>query len=161
MRLLEIKFPWQSLTVMLNTLLVPYGTPDRIENPTFPLPVKDDVRPFPEDFALRGLLWSDGYYPDQWFSNDKIDDEEKYLEVASMTDDRKERILWLACRVASAGSWIYYDRNSRQFSTSPIEEPTPASRSSTFASATTIETVDRSETWATAEGEIGDASDEE
>ena len=159
MRLLETKFPWHSLTVMLNTLLVPYGTPDRIENSSFPFPVKDDVRPFIEDFAMRGILWSDGYYPDQWFSNDKIDDEEKYLEVASMTDDRKERILWLACRLANAGSWIYYNRDSRQFSTSPIEEPTPASRSSTFASATTVGTVGRSETWATVE--VEDVSDEE
>jgi hypothetical protein len=105
MRLLEAKFPWQSLTVMLNTLLAPYRTPERIEDAKFPLPVKDDVRPFTEDFALRGILWADGYYPDSWFSNDKIDEEEKYHEVASMTTDRKERILWLAHRVASGAKW--------------------------------------------------------
>jgi hypothetical protein len=164
MRLLEKNFPWQSLTLMLNTLLAPYGTPERIEASTFPLPIKDDVRPFTEDFALRGILWADGYYPDTWFSNDKIDDEEKYLEVASMTDDRKERILWLACRLASAGSWIYYDKANRRFSTSPIEvltlesvPPPLDSRSSTFASATSI---DRAETWPPALPDMDDGSDD-
>jgi len=122
-RYLETNFPWQLLTDMLNTLLATYPTLHRIEDTKFPLPVKDDVRPLPEDFALRGLLWADGYYPESWFSNEKIDDEEKYLEVASMTDERKERILWLACRLASAGSWIYYDGQTRRFSTSPIEPP--------------------------------------
>lgn len=48
---------------------------------------------------MRGLLWADDYYPEKRFPNDKLDDEEKYLEVASMTaDERKERILWLAVR---------------------------------------------------------------
>jgi len=158
MRLLETNFPWQSLTVMLNTLLAPYNTPERIEGADFPTPVKDDVRPFTEDFALRGILWADGYYPDTWFSNDKIDDEEKYLEVASMTDDRKERILWLACQLSKAGSWIYYDRSSRQFSTSPIEVPALDSRSSTFASTTSI---DRAETWPPTLAKIEDGSEDE
>lgn len=121
MKLLEASFPWQSLTVMLNTLLAPYSTQARIESTDFPLPIKDDVRPFPEDFAMRGLLWADGYYPEKWFANDKIDDAEKYLEVASMTDDRKERILWLACRLSSLGDWIKYDSDSRKFSTSYIK----------------------------------------
>jgi len=112
------------------------------------LPIKDDVRPFTEDFAMRGLLWADGYYPEKWFANDKIDDEEKYLEVASMTDDRKERILWLACRLASLGGWIFYDGDSRRFSTSPFDQP-HISRSSTIASATTVA---RSETWPPVEG---------
>lgn len=148
MRLLEASFPWEALTVMLNTLLAPYPTPSRIESTEFPLPIKDDVRPFTEDFAMRGLLWADGYYPEKWFANDKIDDEEKYLEVASMTDDRKERILWLACRLASLGSWIFYDGDSRRFSTSPFDQP-HISRSSTIASATTVA---RSETWPPVEG---------
>ncbi|KAI9046980.1 hypothetical protein LZ554_009055 [Drepanopeziza brunnea f. sp. 'monogermtubi'] len=88
MDLLAPYFPWQSLAVMLNTILAPYSTPARIESSEFPGPIKDDdIRPFPEDFAMRGLLWAENYYPEKWFTNDKIDDAEKYLEVASMTDD--------------------------------------------------------------------------
>ncbi|PVH68442.1 hypothetical protein DL98DRAFT_631152 [Cadophora sp. DSE1049] len=116
MKLLRASFPWQSLAVMLNTLLAPYQTPARIESTDFPLPIKDNVRPFPDDFAMRGLLWADGYYPEKWFANDKIDVSEKYLESASMTDERKERILWLACRIASLGGWLQYHNESKRFS---------------------------------------------
>jgi len=72
----------------------------------------DEFRPFPEDFALRGLLWADNYFPEEWFTHEKIDEEEKYHERASMTDERKERILWLACRIAKAGPWITYNGTS-------------------------------------------------
>src|SRR5208282_3650126 len=105
---------WEPLSTMLNTLLGTYETRARIENEKFPFPEKDDVRPFPEDFALRGLLWTENYFPDQWFTNEKIDEEEKYHERASMTAQRKERILWLACRIASLCSCILYD--GQQFS---------------------------------------------
>ena len=122
MKLLETSFPWQSLAVVLNTLLALYPTPARIESTDFPLPIKDDVRPFPDDFAMRGLLWADGYYPEKWFANDKIDVNEKYLESASMTDERKERILWLACRIASLGDWLKYDSESKRFSVPLLED---------------------------------------
>ncbi|KAK1996463.1 hypothetical protein LX36DRAFT_682387 [Colletotrichum falcatum] len=46
------------------------------------------------DFAQRGLLCVDKYYPDDWFTA-KLDDNDKYWEVASMTDKRRERCLWL------------------------------------------------------------------
>jgi hypothetical protein len=39
------------------------------------LQIENNIHPFTEEL---------------WFANDKIDDEEKYLEVVSMTDDRKE-----------------------------------------------------------------------
>jgi hypothetical protein len=110
MRYLQADFPWDLLSIILNTLLASYGSPSRIENDKFPLPEKDDVRPFPEDFAMRGLLWTEGYFPEEWFTNEKIDEEEKYHELASMTADRKERILWLGCRIAAnCGHALNYD----------------------------------------------------
>lgn len=112
MDLLQEDYPWDLLAIMLNTLLTQYKTPSRIEAEQFPLPAMDEFRPFPEDFALRGLLWADNYFPDGWFTHEKIDEEEKYHERASMTDERKERILWLACKIAKAGPWISYDGTS-------------------------------------------------
>ncbi|KAK2624696.1 hypothetical protein QTJ16_005889 [Diplocarpon rosae] len=125
-QLLAGSFPWQALTIMLNTLLAPYSTPDRIESTSFPLPIKDDVRPFPEDYAMRGLLWAENYYPEKWFFNDKSDDAEKDLEVASMTDERKERILFLACRLASMSDSLHYDGSSKRFSASVPCAESPA-----------------------------------
>ena len=114
MELLEVEFPWELLTVMLNTLIVSYSATERIESEEFPLPEKDDKRPFPEDFAMRGLLWAENYFPEAWFTNEKVDEEEKYHERASMTAQRKERVLWLACRIAQRGPWISYSK--RHFS---------------------------------------------
>lgn len=47
--------------------------PSQIENDKLPSPERDDARPFPEDFAIRGLLWTEAYFPEQWFTNEKIE----------------------------------------------------------------------------------------
>ncbi|KAH6653620.1 hypothetical protein BKA67DRAFT_679482 [Truncatella angustata] len=65
-------------------------------------------------FTWTGLLWVERYYPVDWFTNGKIDDE-KYFEVASMTDKRKERILWLGCRLASRRRGLVYNKESHHF----------------------------------------------
>jgi hypothetical protein len=167
MSILQADFPWELLSVMLNTLLGSCATLSRIESDKFPLPEKDEVRPFPEDFAMRGLLWTENYFPDGWFANDKIDEEEKYHELASMTSQRKERILWLACRIASRGSWIKF--NGERFSTVLSALPSSAdteigqleSRTSTFASATTVGSFNRAGTWQSGEGDVEYQSDAE
>jgi hypothetical protein len=38
-----------------------YVAPDQIEDDKFPFEEKDDVRLFPEDFAMRGLLSSEDF----------------------------------------------------------------------------------------------------
>ena len=170
MSLIQGALPWDLLVAMLNTLLGSQIT-DRIEDTKFPLPEKDAVHPFPEDYAMRGLLFTVPYFPDKWFENDKIDEEDKYREVPSMTDQRKERILWLACMISKQGPWIRYSEG--RFSTSQdakeqdivpvldstvsiVTEPvvemepmplTPESRSFTAESTTTVSSVDRAMTW--------------
>lgn len=156
MRYLQADFPWEKLSVMLNTLLSFSRTTDRISGDEFPQPEKDDARPFPEDFAMRGLLWAEDYFPADWFTREKIDEEEKYHERASMTAQRKERILWLACRIASHGSWIVFD--GEKFSCpSTADGPFP-SRTSTFASATTVGS--RTGTWETRDADQSDAEED-
>ncbi|KAG0650064.1 esl2 [Hyphodiscus hymeniophilus] len=153
MSILRASFPWEPLATMLNTLLVFSETTGPIESDEFPSPEKDDVRPLPEDFALRGLLWAEDYFPAEWFTNEKIDEEEKYHERASMTAQRKERILWLAVRIAKgAGSGLNFDSgkndNKRPGFSAQIEQL--ASRANTFesiASATTNSSIDRHGTW--------------
>jgi hypothetical protein len=109
MSLLQEEFPWDLLATMLNTLLASYGSISRIEMNSFPGPEKDAPRPFPEDFAVRGLLWTENYFPEGWFGNEKIDEEEKYHELPSMTAERKERILWLGVRISNNVSMLNFD----------------------------------------------------
>ena len=55
----------ESLWDLLGTMFTQHGTrcsswfTNRIEDESFPKTKRDDVRPFPEDFAIRGLLWTD------------------------------------------------------------------------------------------------------
>ncbi|KAK0613123.1 hypothetical protein B0T17DRAFT_399017 [Bombardia bombarda] len=114
-------FPWKLTALMLNTLLASYQSYSRIESENLPQPEKGDPpRPLPEDYAMRGLLWTDKHFPDDWFCIDKVGDEERYFEVASMTEERKERILHMGCRIAARnGEWLRYSSTTHQFSVGP------------------------------------------
>ena len=57
-----------------------YVAPDQIEDDKFPFEEKDDVRPFPEDFAMRGLLGSEKFSRQSGSERRKIHGEEKYHE---------------------------------------------------------------------------------
>ncbi|KAM3067121.1 hypothetical protein ACMFMG_011676 [Clarireedia jacksonii] len=135
MDLLAAAFPWQSLAIYLNTLLTSYVTLDRIQDNKFPLPEKDDIRPFPEDYAMRGLLYTERLYPEKWFVSDKRDEEEKYHELPSMVEQRKERILWLACRICEVDSWVRFDSSQPKFTVDGKDTDLESlkSRSTTFA----------------------------
>ncbi|KAI0968873.1 hypothetical protein F4678DRAFT_189625 [Xylaria arbuscula] len=115
---LEHRFPWKLLSLMLNGLLASYENLDRIRSDAFPRESNDPPRPVPEDFALEGLVFVD-HYPSDWFANDKIDDDEKYFEMASMTDVRKERILWLGHKISQSGRGLTYDDETNQFGVFP------------------------------------------
>jgi hypothetical protein len=145
-KLLEDSFPWQSLVAMLNTLLRFYERetyhniesdqipkPEKVSTPTSPEkqkqepgdgriasespePAKDEFRPFPEEWAMQGLPWTQNYFPQGWFIDENLESEKHYMEAASMsTDYRPERILWLGCRLAKLGRWIGYDSENRRF----------------------------------------------
>ncbi|KAI1314510.1 hypothetical protein F5Y16DRAFT_249736, partial [Xylariaceae sp. FL0255] len=115
MAYIEKQFPWKKLSLMLNTLLASCQDFNRIKSEKFPRGNDDPPRPLPEDYALRGLTWVENVFPPDWFSNEKIDDDERYFEMPSMTDTRKERITWLAYRLAQAGQWLVYDDATNQF----------------------------------------------
>lgn len=105
-------FPWTLVASMLNSLSINFQNFTRIESEEFPRP---SDRPLPEDWSLRGLLWTDKLFPSDWYTSDNVDDDEKTFELASMTEQRKERVLWLGYHLALKGKWLTYDKQSRQF----------------------------------------------
>lgn len=109
-------FPWALVALMLNSLSISFQNHQRIESEEFPRP---SDRPLPEDWSLRGLLWTDKLFPSDWFTSDKVDDDEKTFELASMTEQRKERVLWLGYQLTVLGKWLTYDKQSKQFSVTP------------------------------------------
>jgi len=109
------RFPWNLASSLLNKLI---GIEHwyLFETQDFPRSSKEaGRRPLPEDYAMRGLPWADWYFPDDWFSNGKTEDEERGLETAAMEHERKFRILALAYQIAQDSRYLRYDKEARQF----------------------------------------------
>jgi hypothetical protein len=106
--------PWAEIVLFLNTLLKTEA-PQQLTLSVFPSSDQNDHRPLPEDYLIRGQIWSQWYFPDNWFSGEH-DEEERSLELASTIKSRIERILYLGCNLSSSGRWISYDPKSHTFS---------------------------------------------
>lgn len=91
--------PWLEICSLLNMLIKSSISLFRLFGESFS--IKNIRRPLPEDFVIRGQIYGQSYFPDTWFKNIMLDDEERELESASITEARKERILWLEFRLAS------------------------------------------------------------
>lgn len=101
MNYVEHDVPWTEICAFLNTTAKPNTMPSRVQGLTFPKPKEGVGRPLPEDFIIRGQMYSQGYFPETWFKEAMIDDEERVLELPSMAETRAERILWLGFRLVS------------------------------------------------------------
>ena len=114
---IQKQFPWKLTSVLLDTFSASVDSFAKYENSNFPRPDNGEPpRPLPEDFAMRGLLWADRYYPNDWFSSDKVEDDEKYLEVASMSKEREDRCLWLGYQISKRTGALQYGPETQQFS---------------------------------------------
>ncbi|KFY96774.1 hypothetical protein V500_02324 [Pseudogymnoascus sp. VKM F-4518 (FW-2643)] len=74
-------------------------------------PAKDIFRPFPEEWAMQGLSFTEGYFPKGWFANENVEPETHYLETESIrSQHRPERVLWLGAQITKrlAGKWMVY-----------------------------------------------------
>jgi hypothetical protein len=113
---IEEHFPWTLTAVMLNHIYHTCHFPVRMDSEAFPGAVKDDSpRPLPEDFKMRGLIYAENVFPENWFRDARVEEDEKHFELPSMTDQRKERILWLGRRMAGNGTHLTWNESTRQF----------------------------------------------
>ena len=112
---LENEVPWSEIASFLNSLAKTDNMSPRVLNKAFPKPDKGFGRPLPEDFNMRGHLWSEDLYPSTWFSDAAIDDEERALELPSMAGPRRERVLWHGHRIAASKKWLLYNESSKTF----------------------------------------------
>ncbi|EQL01457.1 hypothetical protein OCS_02837 [Ophiocordyceps sinensis CO18] len=126
MAYIENDYPWKLTAIMLNHLLHNYlfltvGRKPRIDGESFPGPEKEGQPPYPlpEDYALRGLIYTEDYFPDGWFDNERIDESDRYLEPPSKALERQERILWIGRRLATSNKWLTWDEGARSFSVAP------------------------------------------
>ena len=126
-KIIEKDIPWGAVCSFLNTLLAePEAMTARVWAEDFP----KQHKPLPEDFVMRGQLYTWRYFPPTWFTDAIIDDDERMLDSPLTVRARKERLLWLGNRIASvrltttvvnstnafqADRWIYYDVETKCF----------------------------------------------
>ncbi len=116
MQLIENEVPWSRVVGVLNAAYPVLISKARMEDEKFPRPpFNEPLRPLPEDYAMRGLELSKNYFPDDWFSNKKLEDDEKMFEPPSLGDERRQRLLWLGRRICSLGNWIEWNKDSGRF----------------------------------------------
>ena len=108
MKYVEHDVPWAEICAFLNTLAKPNAMPSRVQRESFPKPDEGIGRPLPEDFIIRGQMYSQEYFPETWFEDAMIDDEERVLELPSMAETRAERIVWLGFRLVSVRSTLAF-----------------------------------------------------
>ncbi|KAK3615525.1 hypothetical protein LTR56_026542, partial [Elasticomyces elasticus] len=58
------------------------------------------VKPLPEDFSIRGLVWAHFAIPPGWFNTDEDKDWTSNFETASMARTRANRVLYYGLRLA-------------------------------------------------------------
>jgi hypothetical protein len=92
--------PGKELCYFLNTLSRSDPCEPRFEIDGFIRPEKGDLIPLPEDHLIRGQVWSQEYFPPNFFKNSGSDDEEKNIEHASTVRMRTERVLNLSYRLS-------------------------------------------------------------
>lgn len=98
---LENYVPWGKLVLSLNTLSRSGVSDNRIEAKEFPQQQSGTGRQLPEDFLIRGLVWSSYYFPADFFDGQVVDEDERTLEMPSHAAPRAERCLWLGHKLAS------------------------------------------------------------
>ncbi|KAJ4298131.1 hypothetical protein N0V90_006030 [Kalmusia sp. IMI 367209] len=92
--------PWSELSSFLNTLLKSEQRPEKtLPGPVFPTDQADSL-PLPEDYLIRGQIWSQWYFPEDWF-NREHDEEDRQMELASTVRLRTERVLRLGFELAT------------------------------------------------------------
>jgi len=114
------RMPFGLMAEMLNRLASACDPADEFQSAQFPGPGPKDIpRPLPEDYSMRGLIWTEKYFPEQWFFH-HVDEDERGIEVPSMGQERKTRCLWLGVRIAelgrgNKGHHLDYDPSTNSF----------------------------------------------
>ncbi|KAL8811557.1 MAG: hypothetical protein Q9200_001700 [Gallowayella weberi] len=101
MKYVRADVPWGDVCSFLNTLAKPEAmTSTMLNSDAFPRSNDKAERPLPEDYFMRGQVFVLNYEPVYRIEEDLVDEEERMLELPSMTATRVDRLLWLGIRIA-------------------------------------------------------------
>jgi hypothetical protein len=98
---IEEVVPWTKIATFLNSMIRQDTDIKKIESEAFPSAEAGATQQLPEDFMIRGQIWSRFYYPELFFSNAPTEDEGRLIETPSLNISRTHRCLWLGVRIAT------------------------------------------------------------
>ncbi|KKZ60803.1 hypothetical protein EMCG_04520 [[Emmonsia] crescens] len=104
MMYIESEIPWGRIASYLNMLTGNYTSDSKLKNDSFPI----SSGPLPEDFYIRGQIWTQSIYPPDFFDDSSIEDDEWLLDRPSTVPHRIERCLWYGYRLVSLGCWLEF-----------------------------------------------------
>ena len=85
---------WSSIISFLNVLLKQVDIRERLFSSSFFWGSNGSrTRFLPEDFVIRDLLYIDKYFSSKWFTDARIDNEKRFLELLSFNASRIDRII--------------------------------------------------------------------
>ena len=120
MERIEGEVPWKRIAQMMDIFMKKCEKAKfepQFHGKEIPPPHKGETQlRLPEDYAMRGLIWSENVYPKKWFGGETQDEEEKYFNLPSMAMVRCERMLWLCKRMAGTSKWLTWDDIKKRFS---------------------------------------------
>ncbi|KAE8155446.1 hypothetical protein BDV40DRAFT_311202 [Aspergillus tamarii] len=135
MRYVESVVPWNRIVIFLNTILRPsflrqqslrrFAVSDGLDLNLIEgtdVPFLPQTNWLPEDFLIRGQLWSQAYYPSLFFQNCPSEEDGRNVESEYSSISRIYRCLWLGMRLAKVNRWLRYNTLSRQFSMTPFAQ---------------------------------------
>lgn len=98
-RILQM-LPRKELCEFLNTLITSGPVDPLYESDSFIRPQEGEQIPLPEDYLIRGQVWSQDYLSADLFKSSDSENEEKNIEHASTVRMRADRVLNLGYRLA-------------------------------------------------------------
>ncbi|OJJ48290.1 hypothetical protein ASPZODRAFT_150578 [Penicilliopsis zonata CBS 506.65] len=146
MKYIECLVPWVSIATFLNSMIRPNVDASKIERVEFPRAETGSLQQMPEDFIIRGQVWSPHYFPPGFFDNALSEDDGRLMETPSLIISRIHRCLWLGVRLSTFQCWMTYDSTQKTFSATPYacalnemaeeHDPFPSLHSTTTCSIT-------------------------
>lgn len=143
---IEAQVPWEALIGFLNTAGRAGAIEARFEGAAFPQPLSGTGRHLPEDFIMRGLIWTQHHFPSGFFQGQVVSEDERTLELPSQVGPRVERCLWLGIQLALIGRWFTYNKHSKQFSLTDYAQGLESYRAYTVDSRSPTMSVEREDT---------------
>lgn len=94
----DLVIPWSKIATFLTRMIRSDTDFSVIECDEFP--VAENRKNMPEDFLIRGQVWSQRYFPVDFFKDAMTEDDGRSIEVPSFRASRMYRCLWLGRKLA-------------------------------------------------------------